>query len=202
MPQEALIHSLKAFSLKPNDYNTLLSLARAYELMGEKEKGIEILRIAIRLQPESARAYQQLCSLCLKAGSVLDVIKECRKATELNSDIDHTILHYEFGVALATKGQYQEAASQIEKYLRNDPQNAAAHYNLAMVRLRQGKTDDAIKHFQKTLRLKPEFAHAHYQLANILKEKGLTGEAEHHYQEAIRLNLKVTNPQETSSMRD
>lgn len=202
LPEKALAHAHRAISLKPNDYNTLIRLAGAYDLMGDKEKRIEILRRAIGLQPESARAYLALCRIGMKSGRVLEVIKECRKAAELNSDIDHTVIHYEFGIVLATQGQYDEAASQIEKYLHSNPQNAIAHYNLAMIYLRQKKTDDAINHFQKTLRLKPEFAHAYYQLAKILKEKGLNEEAEHHYQKAIQLNPRIENPQEDSLLRD
>ena len=202
MPEKALTHAHRALSLKPNDYDTLIRLAGAYNLMGDKERRIEILRRAVVLQPESARAYLALCRIGLNSGRVLDVIKECRKATELNSDIDHTSLHYEFGIALAAEGQYHEAAFQIEKYLCSHPQNDIAHYNLAMINLRQEKTDDAIKHFQKTLQLKPEFAHAHYQLAKILKNKGLSEEAKHHYQKAMRLNPRLENMQDKSFMKN
>jgi tetratricopeptide (TPR) repeat protein len=185
---EAMIHCEKALLLNPYDYNTLVRTAKAYELLGENNKAIDALRLAIEVNPGYAKAYNDLCILLLRAGKVEDAMKIYSKAVELNSNKDNLELQYNFGNVLAMQGHYADAIIHYAQALRIQPQNAVAHNNLAILLLREGKTDDALKHFREAVRLQPKFASAHYQLALILKQKGLIEEADHHYREAICIN--------------
>jgi tetratricopeptide (TPR) repeat protein len=189
--KEAMLHCRAALSLDPNNYNTLVRVARAYSVQGEKNKAIDALRLAIKVHPEYVRAHNDLYVFLLQAGKAEDAeeaLKEYRKAVELNFNKDNLEVHYNFGNTLATYGNYGEAVIQYNQVLRIQPQNAFVHNNLGMVLLRQGKTNDALNHFREAIRLKPKFANAHYQLALILKQKGLAEEANRHYQDAIRIN--------------
>ena len=188
---EARIHCEKALLLNPNNYTALVHVARVYDLLGENIKAIDALRLAIKVQPEYAKAYNDLCILFLKTGKVQDAMKEYRKAVELNSNKDNLELHYNFGNILATQGHYAEAIIQYNQVLRMQPHNAVVHFNLAILLLRQGRKDDALNHFQEVIRLQPDNAKAHYQLSLILKQKGMTEEANRHYQEAIRLTQEM-----------
>jgi len=188
---EARIHCEKALLLNPNNYTALVHVARVYDLLGENIKAIDALRLAIKVQPEYAKAYNDLCILFLKTGKVQDAMKEYRKAIELNSNKDNLELHYNIGNILATQGHYDEAIIQYNQVLRMQPHNAVVHFNLAILLLRQGRKDDALNHFQEVIRLQPDNAKAHYQLSLILKQKGMTEEANRHYQEAIRLTQEM-----------
>ena len=189
--KETIHHCQIALSLDSTNYNSLVRMATAYELLGEKNKAIDALRLAIKGHPEYVRAYNDLYVFLLQAGKAEEAeeaLKECRKAVELPYNKDNLELHYNFGNTLATHGHYDEAVIQYNQVLCIQPQNAFAHNNLAMMLLRQGKIDDALNHFREAIRLKPKFANAHYQLELILKQKGLTEEANRHYQGAIRIN--------------
>jgi tetratricopeptide (TPR) repeat protein len=186
---EAMIHCEKALSLNPNDYNALVHIARAYDLLGENNKAIDALMLAIKIHPEYAKAHNDLSILFLKAGKVQDAMKEYRKAVEFNSNKNNFELHYNFGNILATQGHYDEAIIQYNQVLRIQPHNAVVHFNLAILLLQQEKKDDALNHFQEAVKIQPQYAKAHYQLSLILKQKGRTEEANRHYQEAIRLTL-------------
>jgi tetratricopeptide (TPR) repeat protein len=158
-------------------------------LLGENNKAIDALRLAIKVHPEYAKAHNDLCILFLKAGKVQDAMKEYRKAVEFNSNKNNFELHYNFGNILATQGHYDEAIIQYNQVLRIQPHNAVVHFNLAILLLQQEKKDDALNHFQEAVKIQPQYAKAHYQLSLILKQKGRTEEANRHYQEAIRLTL-------------
>jgi len=142
--REAMYHCQIALLLVPEDYNTLVRIARAYDLLGENSKAIDALHLAIKVHPEYAKAYNDLSILFLKTGKVPDAMKEYQKAVELNSNKDNLELHDNFGNILAAQGRYDEAIIQYNQALRIQPQDVFVHNNLAMVLLRQGKTDDAL----------------------------------------------------------
>ena len=139
-----MYHCQIALLLVPEDYNTLVRIARAYDLLGENSKAIDALHLAIKVHPEYAKAYNDLSILFLKTGKVPDAMKEYQKAVELNSNKDNLELHDNFGNILAAQGRYDEAIIQYNQALRIQPQDVFVHNNLAMVLLRQGKTDDAL----------------------------------------------------------
>ena len=189
--KEAMHHCQTALLVAPADYNTLVRIAWAYNLLDEKNKAINALRLAIKVHPEYVRAYNDLFVLLLQAGKAEEAMKEYRRAVELDCNKDNGALHYDFAKALATQGHYDEAIIQYNQVLLIQPRNDVAHNNLALLLLQKGKTDDALNHFQEAIRLQPKYAKAHYQLSLILKQKGLTEEASRHYQEAIRLTLDM-----------
>jgi len=100
---------------------------------------------------------------------------------------DSSLAHNNLAVALARRGQIDEAIQHHEEALRLEPDYAQAHYNLANVLARRGRTDEAIPHYEEALRLQPDAAEAHYNLALVLARRGRTDEAIQHYEEALRL---------------
>jgi predicted negative regulator of RcsB-dependent stress response len=162
--KEAMHHCQIALLLDPANYNTLVRIAWAYNLLDEKNKAIDALRLAIKVRPEYVRAYNDLYVLLRQAGKAEEALKEYRKAVELNLNKNNLELHYNFGNALAMQGHYDEAVIQYNQALRIQPRNAFVHNDLAMVLLRQGKTDDALNHFREAVKLQPRNENAHYQL--------------------------------------
>ena len=190
--KEALHHCQIALSLDPTNYKTLVKIAWAYYLLDEKDKAIDVLRLAIKVQPEQIRAYNDLFIFLRQTGKAEEALQEYQKAIEFDYNNYNWELHYYFGKGLAAEGRFDEAIIQYNQALRIQPRNEVAHANLALLLLRMGKTDDALNHFREATRLQPKFARTHYRVALIFKQKPLTEEAKHHYQEAIStiLNMK------------
>jgi superkiller protein 3 len=186
--KEAMYHCQIALSLDPKNYNTLIRIARTYNMLDEKNKAVDALRRAIKVNPEYVIAYNDLYIILLLTGKAEEGLKEYRKAVELDCNKDNVEFHYVFAKALDEQGHYDEAIIQYYQVLRIQPRNDFAR---AMILLRQGKTDDALNYFKEVIRLQPNNAKAHYQLSLILKQKGFTEEANRHYQKAVQLTLNM-----------
>lgn len=61
----------------------------------------------------------------------------------------------EFGIAVAQKGLWKEAAFRWEKAVEIDPSYAAAWNNLGIAYEQQGQFDDAKKAYDKAIKLDP-----------------------------------------------
>jgi Flp pilus assembly protein TadD len=91
------------------------------------------------------------------------------------------------GMALARKGQTDEAIRQYQEALRLKPDYAEPHYNLGNLLARAGQIDEAMREYQEAVRLKPDYAAAHNNLGFALARKGQMDQAIRQYQEAIHL---------------
>ena len=122
-------------------------------------------------------------------------------------DLDGAISHYRealkinpkyitalsnLGVALADKGNYDEAASCFTKVLKIDPQNTDARMNLANVFFDQTKSEKAISIYKEILKTDPEDEDTHYNLACVLTSEGKINEAVLHYRETLRINPRYS----------
>jgi protein O-mannosyl-transferase len=105
---------------------------------------------------------------------------------------DNWLAHINLGIALHSKGQFDEALSHFQEAARLKPNHADVYSNLGVALDEKGQTDEAIRQLQKAIRLRPDHLDAHYNLGNALAKKGQTEEAIRQFQEALR--LKPDNP--------
>ena len=96
--------------------------------------------------------------------------------------------HNNLGIALAERGQWDEASGHFRKCLDIKPDHAEAHNNLSMALQRLGKLDDAIEHAEQALALNPNYAECHFNLGNALSQKGQADEAIAHYRKALEIS--------------
>lgn len=95
--------------------------------------------------------------------------------------------HANLGIALANKGQFDEAIFQHQESIRLKPQEARYYGNLGVSFANKGQLDEAISQYREAIHLRPDFAGAYNNLGSALDAKGQTDEAIHAYQQAIRL---------------
>ena len=84
--------------------------------------------------------------------------------TTIDRNPDCWLAHNNLGLALAGRGQVDEAIAHYQKALEIKPDYAEAHNNLGIALAGRGQVDEAIAHYQKALEIKPDYAEAHNNL--------------------------------------
>ena len=97
------------------------------------------------------------------------------------------IAHYNLGVALAKRGNLDEAIEHFHQAVRIDPEHAKAHINLGIALKMQGKLAEAIEHYQRALRIKPDYVKAHKNMGTALQAQGNLVEAVERYRQALQI---------------
>jgi membrane associated rhomboid family serine protease len=85
------------------------------------------------------------------------------------------------------RGQAQQAISQLQEAIKQQPNSAEAHYLLGKAYLTQGKADPAINAFQEALRLNPKYGEADLGLGAAYLSKGMKQEADEAFKKAAEL---------------
>ncbi|MGA3279911.1 MAG: tetratricopeptide repeat protein [Smithella sp.] len=188
---EAMLHCEKALLLNPHHYNTLVRIARAYSMRGEKDKAIEALQQAIQVQPGNAQAYDNLYAILMQMGRIKEALQEYRKAADINRD--NPDIHYNFGNALAMHGDYDEAIVQFKRVIQLRPLDSGAYSNIGVILMLLDNKDAAISYLKEAVKINPDYAYAHYELSIVLKQKDMVEEADYHFKEAIRIDPAYKN---------
>ena len=107
--------------------------------------------------------------------------------TTIDRNPDCWMAHNNLGLALAGRGQVDEAIAHYRKALEIKPDDAEAHNNLGDALAGRGQVDEAIAHYRKALEIKPDYAEAHNNLGNALAGRGQVDEAIAHYRKALEI---------------
>ena len=92
--------------------------------------------------------------------------------TTIARNPDCWMAHNNLGLALAGRGQVDEAIAHYQKALKIKPDYAEAHNNLGQALADRGEVDEAIAHYQKALEIKPDYVAAHNNLGLALAGRG------------------------------
>ena len=96
-------------------------------------------------------------------------------------------VHDIVGVALATKGAFDEAVTEFRTALRLEPNLAKAEWHLGSALASRGKRDEAIEHLRRSVQLDPQNGQAHYDFAIVLLRGGDVDEAIVHLRATLEL---------------
>lgn len=92
------------------------------------------------------------------------------------------------GLALADRGQIDEAVSRYRQALAIDPNYKESHNNLGNALLKKGALQDAMQHYHHALRIFPDDAMAHYNLGVAFEKMGNADAAVAQYQKALHID--------------
>lgn len=85
--------------------------------------------------------------------------------------------HFNKGVQLSLKGQYDEAIKEYEASLQAAPGVPEVYNNIGFAYFDKGDLDKAIEYQKKALELSPNMANAYYGLALSFEKKGAKADA-------------------------
>ena len=95
--------------------------------------------------------------------------------------------HWNVGVGLAERRQFDAAITSFEKALELDPYYAPAHNSLGLVYTSLGRDADAVRSHTTAVKLQPGFQRAQFALARALDRTGQLSAALPHYAAAASL---------------
>jgi spermidine synthase len=96
-------------------------------------------------------------------------------------------VHDYLGIALAEKGQLDEAIAQFRQSLELDPDSARTHWHLGAALASNGARQDAIVHLRRSIELDPANARVHADLASLCIDANQLDAAVAHSRAALRL---------------
>ncbi len=141
-------HLLRALSIKesPETYFNLGTLHAA------TDRGITARRYyqsAIRLNPDYARAHNDLAVLLEKSGEINEAISHYQSAASKDSSLYKPL--FNLGLLNIKNKDYQEAEKNLKKALAINPGIKGAWVNLGYAQALQRKYDEALSSWQKSL---------------------------------------------------
>ena len=168
---------------------------RAWELSqkGQFAAAIAAWRSALELNPEDARANNNLGFALAREGKLAESIACWERALQSNDQLPEVRQNLvgaleNVGVAWLRKGSLEEAMPLLRRAVELNPQDAGSQYNLGLALLRKGSIDEAIARFQTALALAPRDAQAHNDLAVALTQKRQFAQAAAQFREAIGID--------------
>lgn len=150
--QESMNGLLDALKIYPHLLRALTWLGAAYGQSGNPAVSAGILNIAVGLYPRDAGAH---FNLALAYGSLgnAEEIAEYKRTLEI--DPDYVLAYLNWGGALYTKGQYDEAIKIYRQGVEVNPLYASLHYSLGVALEQANKADEAKAELALAARIDP-----------------------------------------------
>lgn len=165
----------------------------AYQLTeaGRTEEAVRAWREALRLEPDDAKANNNLGGMLLRLGRLPEAEAHLRKA--LAADPELAGARNNLGLLLMQRGRWEEARAEFERAIALAPASAEARVNLGAVLLVQGRPREAVRQLRAALEAEPWRTEIRMNLAWLLAtcpDEGVRngGEAVKLAEEAIALS--------------
>lgn len=113
-------------------------------------------------------------AVCLIAAFVLamSAFAGCRKTDDVKKNSELAKSHFDKGVNLWMKRQYDGALKEFDETLKLSPASAESYNNKGFIYFDKGDFDKAADAQKKALEINPKLANAYYGLAQSLEMKG------------------------------
>ncbi len=138
-----------------------------YETPGSGRQAVEQLRIALELNPGSAREHLNYGLALLRAGEREEGMEQVVTAQRIDRNLPHT--YFNLGIEYKKAGEVEKAIDQFTQMERLVADEAKTQYNLGALYKQIGNIRRAIEKFERTIALDPSLAAPHFQLFGILR---------------------------------
>ncbi len=183
-PAEAVSAFQRALSLRPNDYEALLGLARAQDASGDVANAERMYRRAIQLQPSYWFGYSKFAGFYFNRGQYARAAEMFRRVTELAPDSARAFSN--LGATYHQMDRLEDALTAFRKSLGIEP-TSMAYSNLGTTEFFLGQYAEASRDFEKAVALTPERYDGWADLADAHYWNGQRERARVAYERAIHL---------------
>lgn len=152
------------------------------------ERGLELLRTAVRLDPELAEAWVNLGVAERRSGD--PIAAEAAYRTALEADPSIVTGYQNLAALLRLSGREQEAEDLLALVDRAENRNPFSYIALGDLSLRLGRLDEAGRFYRRAVRLDPGQAESQAALGQWALAAGRVREAQRQLRKAQRIDPK------------
>lgn len=160
----------KAIALRPVDELFHLNYARVLDKLGEKDKSLQELMTAYRINPKDTSVLLALSSQSLSTNQASDAVRYLEQAVDLyptRSDLRERLSY-----ALMKNGDLDQASAQAKEAVHLDPKSASAQTTLGSVLMVQSYVTPAVEAYKEASRLNPQDSNICWLLSRSLEKNG------------------------------
>lgn len=169
-PQEAVKALVNAAKLKPDDVETLVTLAAQYESLKDLKKAEQRYREAVKAAPDLPLPRIRLADILTQSGRK-------KEADKILSEIDlkEQSGQDQFGLGLLYRDQglYDKAVDAFQSVINRDPDNDRARFLMAVSYLGLDQLDRAREELGKITKDKDTFIDARLIMAQLVENPDL-----------------------------
>jgi tetratricopeptide (TPR) repeat protein len=178
---EAVEHYRKATALQPDYAPAYNNLGVTLRAQGRVDDAIHSYQEGLKLREAYPDLHFNLANALMEQNRADEAAGHLRAALasgrEASGGQDSAGAHNNLGMALASKGQYAEAAAEFRAAISAEPTSVLAYRNLGNVLSSMGRGEEALTAFERAVALNPNDAQATYDLGSLLLETGRFEEA-------------------------
>jgi predicted CXXCH cytochrome family protein len=175
---EAIQKIQKAIALDPSLPEKSRKLAEILAKSGQADRALAALREALRIDPYDDYAWNLAGRILAEKGESAEAMYDFERAIRYRPDSGHHL--YDYALALARAGRFDEAQERAESATKADGKLAEAHELLGGLLEQKKEFTGAARKYREALELRPDWIRLHLRLGNVLAAQGdLTGAREH-----------------------
>jgi tetratricopeptide (TPR) repeat protein len=186
--KEYLEKSAVSATIESARMTSILNLARNYTLLGEPQRGLEILRDnkACLWKSKPIGYCRTLAFIYMKIGKVEKARSILKLALQIHPQ--NTIVKALLGwLYLENPPDKGKAKEYFQTTIRDRPDSVLAHLGLGRI-YEEEDLERAIKEYKKVIELAPGESKAYYRLGLIYSKKLLAKKAEWYFKKTIQLS--------------
>lgn len=153
---------------QPSNFDALHLLGLISAQTGRSERGIDLIRRAIRLNGNVADANNNLGNALRALRRFDEALASFDRATALKQDLSPAL--YNRGLTLADLGRHEEALASYDRVIALVPNHADAYRNRGAALRKLGRLEAALASLDRAIALKPNDTGAHNDRGNVLND--------------------------------
>ena len=170
---------------QPDHFGALHLLGVIARQTRRSERGVELIKRAIGLNPNVAEAHSNLGNALMDLKRPAEALASHDRAIALRPDYAET--HYNRGNALMDLKRPEEALASYDKAIALKLDDADVHNNRGNALRDLKRLEEALASYDKAIALKPDYSAAHNNRGTALRDLRRSAEALASYDRAIAL---------------
>jgi tetratricopeptide (TPR) repeat protein len=165
------------------------NLGIALVSLQREAEGVEMLRIAVELEPDRPRVKLSYALALIRAGQVeraMELLRTTKEEFGPNERYNLSMVHYYLGLGYDALGDLDKALAEYQISLRLMQRHPELLNDLGTLLLRLNRPREALRMTQRSVILNPNAPEPLFNLAGLYKHLGNSELAETTYQETIR----------------